>query len=102
MIGAVLATALMFAQVAPGTVSAPSAVTPAGAPGSAPAKPHSDVGTKVSRDQLLCKEEKVLGSLIPRKICYTRNEQEDREQQDHRMMDRLQSQFGLSCPPKCW
>jgi hypothetical protein len=85
----------MFAQAAPGT----AAVPPSGSPA---AKPHSDVGTKVSRDQLLCKEEKVLGSLIPRKVCYTRAEQEDREQQDHRTMDRLQSQFGTACPPRCW
>ena len=82
----------MLAQAAPAESGAATA---------APAKPASQVGEKVSRDQLLCRSEKVLGSLIPRKVCYTRNQQEDREQQDRQMLDRLQSQFGKACPPSC-
>ena len=81
-----------------------AAQPPAAAPtesAAASAKPDAETGTKVSRDTLLCRQEKVLGSLIPRKICYTRSEQEDREQQDHRTMDRLQSQFGTCPTPGC-
>jgi hypothetical protein len=94
MIGAFLAISLFLAQ------AAPAASNPA-APAASGAKPASDVGTKVSRDQLLCKTEKVMGSLIPKKICYTREEQEQREQEDRKAVERMQSQFGTQCPPQC-
>jgi invasion protein IalB len=95
MLSAILAAALLFAQAAPAT-------SPTATPAAAQAKPHSDVGEKVSRDnQMLCKTEKVLGSLIPQKVCYTRAQQEDREQQDQKTVQRFQSQFGTHCPPQC-
>ena len=82
-------------------ISAVLAAAPLAAEPPTADKPVSDVGAKVSRDTLLCRQEKVLGSLIPRKVCYTRNQQEQREQEDHRTMDRLQSQFGTCPTPNC-
>ena len=88
----VLAVSALLAQAAPPSSSPPD-------PAASSAKPASE--TKVSRDTLLCRQETVLGSLIPRKVCYTRNQQEQREQEDHRTMDRLQSQFGTCPTPNC-
>ena len=91
MISAIFA-AILLAQAAP-----PAAPTPAPTPAVAAtdAKPADAKVTKVHRDDLLCKEEPVIGSRFPKKVCYTREQQEDRTQQDQNTMNRLQSQFGI-------
>ena len=98
MNSAVFAAALLLAQAAP-------AVTPAPAPApaaAADAKPDAGKPVMARRDQLLCKEEQVIGSHFPKKVCYTREQQEDRTRQDQQMLDRYQSQFSKQCPgPGC-
>jgi hypothetical protein len=92
VIDIVFAAALLLSDAAP----APIVAVPMAAPSDAA---KSGAGAKVSRnDQLLCRSEKVLGSLIPREVCYTRAEQEDRSQQDQMKLNRLQSQFGARTP----
>jgi hypothetical protein len=95
----VLAISAVLAQAEPPPSAPPAGVLAAPAAASTP--PGSPAGTKVSRDTLLCRQEQVIGSRIPRKVCYTRNQQEQREQEDHRTMDRLQSQFGTCPTPNC-
>lgn len=90
MISALFAAAILLAETTP-------AAAPAAAP-AAPAAPQATVDgapvVKVKRDDMLCKQEEVLGTRIPKKVCYTRAEQEARSQQDRQNVERMQSQFG--------
>ena len=90
MIGLVFASALVLAQ---NTLAAPAVAPPAAA---APAAdPAANDPTKAHRDQLLCKSEQVLGTLIPKKVCYTREQEEARRQEDRRNTEHLQeSQYS--------
>ena len=96
MISAIFA-AILLAQAAPPAAQAPAPTPAIAAPAAALAdvKPDAAKVTKVHRDDLLCKEEPVIGSRFPKKVCYTREQQEDRTQQDQNTMNRLQSQFGI-------
>ena len=88
MISALFAAAILLAET-----------TPAAAPAAMPAAPQATADgapavAKVKRDDMLCKQEEVLGTRIPKKVCYTRAEQEARSQQDRQNVERMQSQFG--------
>ena len=81
MLGIILTAMLMSAQPAAPTTAEPAATPtpPAAAPGG-PGQTHLAAAgpLKVHRDELLCKSQQVLGTLIPRKVCYTREQQEHR------------------------
>jgi hypothetical protein len=92
MISSVLAAALLMAQAAPDAAGAqvPMAAAPA-----APA-PVAAKGPKVNKDGLVCHTEEVLGSRIPKRICFTPEQLADRKQQDQETLERLQSQNGYN------
>jgi hypothetical protein len=93
MFSAILAAALLMAQ------STPAAAAAASDPASPPAVAATGATTpvKVKRsDDVICHSEEVLGTRFPKKVCYTRAEQEDRAQQDHDNLNRMQSGFGKS------
>ena len=86
MIRIVLAGAIVFAAISP-AVAGDSAPTTAAAP-----------AAKTDRDKLVCHREKVMGSLIDRKVCYTQADLDIRRQEDRRALESLQS-TGLNCMP---
>jgi hypothetical protein len=92
MIIATFAAAILLAEA-----PAPdAAVSSAAAPDAAQApvvKPAAAKGPKVNRDGLICHNEAVVGTRIPKKICFTPAEAEDRAQQDQATLNRLQSQL---------
>jgi hypothetical protein len=90
MIGAVFTVAILLADAAPAAAQT-SAPAPAAAPGSqvASAKP------KVNRDGMICHTEEILGSRIPKKVCMTPAEAEDRARQDQQNLQHMQSQNGF-------
>jgi hypothetical protein len=97
MISAIFAAAMLMAQSTPAAASEPTPSTPA----VAPAAPGADVnvakGPKVNKDGLICHSEPVLGSRIPKKVCMTPAQAEDRAQQDRLMLDHMQgSQGGIN------
>jgi hypothetical protein len=85
MVRIILAGAIFFAAISPATAgdSAPTAVA-------APA-------AKTNQDKLVCHREKVMGSLIEHKICYTQAEADLRRQEDRKSLERLQNGPGLNC-----
>jgi hypothetical protein len=87
MLGLVLSAALLSADPAAAQGSAPA--TPAAVP-AAQTQQAAAGPQKVHRDELLCKSEPVLGTLIPKKVCYTREQQEARERQDRENLDHQQ------------
>jgi hypothetical protein len=91
MIAAIFFAAMVLAQNTPTAPPPPAVVaTPAGAQVAAANDP-----TKARRDELLCKTEKVMGTLIPKKVCYTREQEEARTQEDRQNTERLQqSQYS--------
>ena len=94
MIVAIFSAAMVLAQATPSAATPPAAIAaPAGAPAAHAAAANDP--THARRDQLLCKYEKVLGSLIAKKVCYTREEEELRSQEDRRNTEHLQeSQYS--------
>ena len=82
MIGAVFAVALMLAE------ATPAAETPPAAPAAK--------AQKVDRDGKVCHNEEIVGSRIPKRVCYTQAESEARSQQDRQTIERLQSQKGFT------
>lgn len=82
MIGAVLATAMLFAQASPAAEPPPSApgtgnvVTPLVVTPDKPAAKGQDP------NELVCHSEVLLGSLFPKKICARRGELAERKQVD--------------------
>ena len=84
MIGAVFAAAILLAETTPaaGNPAAPAAATP-------PAPVEQKM---VDRDTKVCHNEEILGSRIPKRVCYTQAESEARSQQDRQTVERLQSQ----------
>ena len=94
MIGAVLSAALLLAQAAPeaaalsAPAAAPGAATPTVTPAAAPAQ-------KVNKDGLVCHTEQILGSRIPKRVCFSPEEAEQRRIQDKENVERMQSQNGL-------
>ncbi len=91
MISALFAAAILLAETTPAAAPAPMAAV-------APAQATADGApavVKVRRNEdMICKQEEVLGSRIPKKVCYTRAEQEARSQEDQKNLQRMQSQFG--------
>jgi len=78
MIGAILAATVLMAQAAPAAAGPVAAAAPAG-----------PVLAKRNED-LICKQEQVLGTLFPKKVCYTRAEQEERTKEDQSNLDHQQ------------
>jgi hypothetical protein len=85
MIRIVLAGAIFFAAISPATAgdSPPIAVA-------APV-------AKTDRDKLVCHREKVMGSLIERKVCYTQADADLRRQEDQNSLESLQNGPGFNC-----
>lgn len=88
MIGVVLSAALLLAQATPDAgASANMPAQPAATPAKAP---------KVNRDGMICHTEEILGSRIPKKVCFTPEQAASREQQDRLNLEHQQSQNGRS------
>jgi predicted secreted protein len=87
MIGAVFAVAILLAETAPaaGTPAAPAAAAPTAAS-----------EQKADRDTKVCHNEEILGSRIPKRVCYSQEESEARSQQDRRTVERMQSQMSYT------
>ena len=81
MISAVLAAAVLFAQAepaaAPAAAKSGAAVSPVTVVGARPEKP----GT-THPDELVCRNEPVLGTLFPKRICARRDELAERQRVD--------------------
>ena len=86
MIRIVLAGAIFFAAISP-AMAGDNAPTAAAAPAAKP-----------DRDKLVCHREKVMGSLIDRKVCYTQADIDTRREEDRKALESLQS-TGLNCTP---
>jgi hypothetical protein len=84
MIHVILAGAIFFAAISP-AMAGDSAPTSAAAP-----------AAKTDRDKLVCHREKVMGSLIDRKVCYTQADADIRRQEDRQAVERIES-TGLNC-----
>jgi hypothetical protein len=92
MFSAILAATVLLAQAAPAAADpAPASVAAAPAPD---AKVVVAQGPKVNRDGLICHTEPVLGSRIPKKVCFTPSQAADRAQQDQMMLNRMQGSQG--------
>jgi len=83
-----LAFAILLAQISPALAAE---TTPAAA-----AAPIAATPRKVDRDTLVCHTEQVIGSRIPKKLCYTREQEEARTEDARKMTERLQA-FGENC-----
>jgi hypothetical protein len=87
MIGAVFSAALLLAQAAPAAMPPAAAPAPVVTSTSAPAQ-------KVNKDGLICHSEQILGTRIPKRVCFTPEEAEQRRLQDKANLERMQSQNG--------
>jgi hypothetical protein len=83
MIAAIFTVAILLADAAPAAASPPPDAAASAAK-----------GPKVNKDGLVCHNEEVLGSRIPRKVCMTPADAADRAQQDRRNVERMQGQQG--------
>ena len=83
MISAALALALLMADPTPDAGSPPAAA------------PAATPKVKVNRDGMVCHTEEVLGSRIPKKVCMSPAEAEDRARQDQQNLNHMQSQNGF-------
>jgi len=88
MISVVFAAAILFSDATPAATAPIPAV--AATPASAP------VVAKVDRNAVVCHNEEVVGSRIPKRICMTKAQEEDRAQQDKLTLERMQAQHGAS------
>ncbi len=80
----VFAVAAMLAEVTPAatpTTASPAAATP----------PAAKVDGRVNKLGLICRNEAVLGSRFPKKICFTPADLAARTQDDRANLDREQS-----------
>ena len=85
MIRILLAGAIFLAAISPATAN-DSATTAVAAP-----------VAKTNEDKMVCHREKVMGSLIEHKICYTRAQANLRRQEDQKSLERLQNGYGFNC-----
>ena len=89
MFSAVFA-AVVLAQAAP-AADAPR-------PADAQVAPADAKGPKVDKDGLVCHTEEVLGSRIPKRICYTPEAAAQRQQEDRRTIEHMQSRNSGKSP----
>ena len=68
------------------------------APAAPPSPPRRDAhpvkvakAPKVNQDGMVCHSEEVLGSHLPKRVCYTPAEAEDRSQQDRQALSHVQA-----------
>jgi hypothetical protein len=84
MISAILAAAVLFAQAAPASAPPASAAPPTSGKDVSPVvvtgkRPSTDIG---DGKEVICHDEKVLGTLFPKKICARREDVLDRKRAD--------------------
>ncbi len=83
MIGVLFAAAVLLAETTPAAAGNPADATP---PAAAKAPP------KVNKDGLICRTEEVLGSRIPKRVCFTPEEAAQRAQEDRTNVEHMQGQ----------
>lgn len=99
----VLLAAALFAQAAPTATAAddpfdapvvmvkPKAAEPAKTVSPVVVTPTPLPGVEAAQSTVICKDEPVLGSLFPKKVCATRRELQQRTQQDQDEVRRIQA-----------
>ena len=81
MISVLFAAAILLAETTPAAAGAQAVAAPPAA--AAPAQ-------KVNKDGLVCHTEEIVGSRIPKKVCFTPEQAADRAQQDRENLDHMQ------------
>ena len=84
LFSAMIAAAFMLADTTPAAAAAPA--TPA-APAAAAAAPAE----KAEKPKMICKSEAVIGSLMPKKTCYTEDQMAQRRQAERQNLEQIQS-----------
>ena len=82
MIGVLFAAAVLLAETTPAAADNPADAAP---PAAVKAPP-----VKVNKDGKVCHTEEVLGSRIPKRVCFTPEEEADRAQQDRLNLQHMQ------------
>ena len=85
---AVLLSLLMAGALLADTPAA--ATTPAPAPAAAAAAP-----VKADKPKVVCHTEAVIGSLMPKKTCYTSEQMAQRRQDERENLQKMQNQIGM-------
>jgi hypothetical protein len=65
--------------------------TPAAAPADPPAAPPVSARKKLTREGMICRNEPVLGSKMPKRVCMTASEAAERQKADRELTERIQS-----------
>jgi hypothetical protein len=71
--------------------------TPAAASAAAPAAPPGSDQKKLAKKGMLCRNEPVLGSKLPKRVCYTPEQAEERRAADRELTEYMQHSSRL--PP---
>ncbi|THD67297.1 hypothetical protein [Phenylobacterium sp.] len=81
---AMLAATVLMADTTP---AAATAATVAAKPAEAAAAPEAK---KTEKPKLICKTEAVIGSLMPKKTCYSSDELSQRQHDERQNLERIQ------------
>jgi hypothetical protein len=84
-----LAATVLMADATPAAAAAAATVSPATVNGAATPDKTAE------KPKLICKTEPVLGSLMPKKTCYTSDQMAQRRQDERENLQRMQNQVGL-------
>lgn len=69
--------------------------TPAAATAATQPAPAADAAKKTEKPKVICRSEAVIGSLMPKKTCYTVDEMAQRKQDERQNLERMQANQGL-------
>ena len=87
LFSALLAAAAILADTTPAAATAAAAATPpAAATAEAPVKAE-----KTEKPKLVCRSEAVIGSLFPKKTCYSQDEAKQRQQSERQNLEAIQN-----------
>jgi 3-oxoacyl-ACP reductase-like protein len=81
-----LAATVLMADTTPAAATA-AATTVAAKPAEAAAAPAA---TKTEKPRLICRTENVIGSLMPKKTCYSSDELSVRQRDERQNLERIQ------------
>ena len=87
MLTVMLAAMALLADTTP---AAAQAAPPAAAPAAAAAKPAARADSDI-----VCRKEAILGSNIPKKVCYSKAEYEENRKETRQNVEHMQNNIGI-------
>lgn len=91
MFSAILAATVLMAGAAPAAADA-AAPAPAAIPAAAaPADPAAKPEPAKPKERIVCHTEQALGTLVPKKTCYSTGAMAQRRQEERQNLERMQS-----------